>query len=411
MALEVLDARGVAERLERHEPRLPAEAHYEALHQLVHAVEGVVSWMLFNDLTRRDVGAFVETYREPLQTLRSGIEGMLPAAERRRFKRRTKQLGKLGFGAELAAEIASLDYLPSSVGVIEVSRRTGVGLEEAATRFYALGERLSLGWLRDGLAHLPTQGSWEKIAAVGLVMDLREAQRKLATAFIEARKQEDGLSAEGFLGAPPAPAGALRRGARGAQAPRSVDAGGRRGAGQAAGARRSARASTARSRARAEREAAPHGAARQAARTKARSRASSRAMPSSVARRRVPSRSQQPVPQRVVQPAGCHVLRSQPGLGAQRGEVDPFARAKPGQQALEHHPVGVEHVALGGRSLEPRADRRVAQARPEGPALRQVGGGGGAEPQVERAAPRAPGCDAPPRPGARSSRPRSARSP
>jgi len=199
MALEVLDARGVAERLERHEPRLPAEAHYEALHQLVHAVEGVVSWMLFNDLTRRDVGAFVGTYREPLHLLRNGIEGMLPAAERRRFKRRSKQLGKLGFGVELAAEIASLDYLPSSVGVIEVSRRTEVGLEEAATRFYALGERLSLGWLRDGLAHLPTQGSWEKIAAVGLVMDLREAQRKLATAFIEARKQEDGVSAEGFL--------------------------------------------------------------------------------------------------------------------------------------------------------------------------------------------------------------------
>jgi glutamate dehydrogenase len=199
MALEVLDARGVGERLERHQPRLPAEAHYEALHHLVHAVEGVVSWMLFNDLTRRNVGDFVEAYREPLQTLRNGIEGTLPSAERRRFKRRTKQLARLGFGAELAAEIASLDYLPTSVGIIEVSRQTEIGLEEAATRFYALGERLALGWLRDGLGQLPAQGTWETIAAVGLVMDLREAQRKLATAFIEARKREDGLSAESFL--------------------------------------------------------------------------------------------------------------------------------------------------------------------------------------------------------------------
>ncbi|HKI55595.1 MAG TPA: NAD-glutamate dehydrogenase [Trueperaceae bacterium] len=199
MALEVLDARGVAGRLERHDPGLPADAHYEALHQLVRAVEGVVSWMLFNDLTRRDVGDFVDTYRGPLQTLRSGIEGMLPTSERRRFRRRTKQLGGLGLEDDLASEIASLDYLPTSVGIIEVGRQTGVELEVAAKRFYALGERLALGWVRDGLGALPTEGSWEKIAAVGLVMDLREAQRLLATAFIEALKGDESLSAEGFL--------------------------------------------------------------------------------------------------------------------------------------------------------------------------------------------------------------------
>jgi len=199
MALEVLDARGVAGRLEEHRPALPAEAHYEALHLLVRAVEGVVSWMLFNDLTRRHVADFVDTYRDPLQALRSGIEGMLPGPERRRFKRRTKQLAALGFEADLASDTASLEYLPTGVGIIQVARQTGAELQEAARRFYALGERLSLGWVRDGLATLPAQGSWEKIAAVGLVMDLREAQRLLATGYIEARKHDDGLGAEAFL--------------------------------------------------------------------------------------------------------------------------------------------------------------------------------------------------------------------
>ncbi len=199
MAFEVLDARGVAQRLEEHQPALPAEAHYEALHQLVQSVEGVVSWMLFNDLTRREVADFVDTYRGPLQTLRSDIEAMLPGAERRRFRRRAKHFTSLSFEPALAAEVASLEYLPSSVGIIDVSRQTGVGLDEAAKRFYALGERLALGWLRDALTGLPGDGAWEKIAAVGLVMDLREAQRHLATGFIEARKGDGSLSAEGFL--------------------------------------------------------------------------------------------------------------------------------------------------------------------------------------------------------------------
>jgi glutamate dehydrogenase len=171
-------------------------------------VEGVVSWMLFNDLTRRDTGDFVGAYRGPLAKLRSGIEGFLPGPERRRFRTHVRRLVKLGFEDGSAGEIASLDYLPSSVGVIQVSRETGASLEEAATRFYALGERLALGWLRDGLGGLPTSGTWEKIAAVGLIMDLREAQRRLGVAYVQARKKDGSLSPDRFLGRHP---GLLRR--------------------------------------------------------------------------------------------------------------------------------------------------------------------------------------------------------
>ncbi len=208
MALEILDARELAGHVKEVGSTLPAHAEYEALHQLVRAVEGVVSWILFNDLAGTDTGAFVGAYRGPLAALRSGIEGFLPGPERRRFRARVKQLGKLGFGDATAGEIASMDYLPTSVGVIEVGRQTHTGLDEAALRFYALGERLGLGWLRDALGELSVAGTWEKIAAVGLVMDLREAQRRMAVAFIEARKQDAGLGAEGFLQRQP---GLLRR--------------------------------------------------------------------------------------------------------------------------------------------------------------------------------------------------------
>jgi glutamate dehydrogenase len=203
MALEILDVHALHHRLEALALELPAEPYYEALHHLVQSVEGVVSWMLFNDLAHREVSGFVNTYRGPLKTLRSGIEGFLPGAERRRFRARVRSLRKQGFPEELAPEVASFAYLPSSVGVIEVSRNTDLSLDEAATHFYALGERLALGWLRDRLATLPSEGSWEKIAAVGLVMDLREAQRQLATTYAQARKARGALTLEDFLGSFP----------------------------------------------------------------------------------------------------------------------------------------------------------------------------------------------------------------
>ena len=199
VALEVLDARAFAEHVEALESKVPMETTYDALTELVGAVEGVVSWMLFNDIGGGAFDQVVGTYRDPLRTLRGGLEGFLPAAERRRFRSSVKHLLKDGHDEATANEIASLEYLPASVGVIEVARRTGVDLERAATRFYALGERLSLGWMRDVLSQLPTTGAWEKMAVMGLVMDLRETQQRLTAAYVAALGEEPNLGLDVFL--------------------------------------------------------------------------------------------------------------------------------------------------------------------------------------------------------------------
>ena len=65
---------------------------------------------------------------------------------------------------------------------------TGTPLPEAARTFFDLGERLSLGWLRDELSDMPATGPWAKVALTDLVMDLRDVQQRLtATYFKEQR--------------------------------------------------------------------------------------------------------------------------------------------------------------------------------------------------------------------------------
>ena len=199
IALEILDVHDFLERIFELDQHLSSAAQYRALGELVGAVEGVVNWMLLNDLSEQQVGNFVDAYRAPLKGLRGGLEGFLPGTQKRRFRRSVTALTNVGFDEELASEIASFDYLPSSVGVIEVSRDTGVKLEEAAKRFYALGERLSLGWLRDHLTDLPADSKWDKIARGGLVMDLRQAQRDLARHYVTVLKENGAMNAEAFL--------------------------------------------------------------------------------------------------------------------------------------------------------------------------------------------------------------------
>jgi glutamate dehydrogenase len=199
VALEILDAQEFLDEMFALDRVVAAQAQYEALSELVEAVEGIVNWILLSDLTRTPISTFVAAYREPLGMLREGLHELLPASERRNYLRQRKRLEAEGFAEALASRISSLDYLPSSVGIIDVSRWTGVPLEDAARRFYALGERLSLGWLRDSLVRLPSASKWEKMALGGLVMELRRVQRDLSEAFVVAAGAEPGLKAEAFL--------------------------------------------------------------------------------------------------------------------------------------------------------------------------------------------------------------------
>src|SRR5690606_9492167 len=115
------------------------------------------------------------------------------------YKTVVRELVKAGHAEDKAVSIAGLEYMPAGIGVIEVARTTGVGLDEAAVHFYALGDRLALGALRDALVKLPTDDYWEKIAVTGTVMDLRAAQQNLTHAYLVALANEPRLTIDAFL--------------------------------------------------------------------------------------------------------------------------------------------------------------------------------------------------------------------
>jgi glutamate dehydrogenase len=198
VALELVDVKPFLEGVFALDGRVAAEVQYQALGELVRAVEGIVHWILLSDLSTIPISDFVATYREPLAALRTDFDALLPQRERALYEKRRDAAEAEGFSAELAAAVATFDYLPSAVGVIEVARTTGVPLEHAAKAFYSLGDRLALGWLRDTLAELPAEDKWEKIALGGLIMELRRAQRQLTVRYVEAKKGAE-LTPEAFL--------------------------------------------------------------------------------------------------------------------------------------------------------------------------------------------------------------------
>jgi glutamate dehydrogenase len=193
LALEVLDAPALLARVL--ESAAGAEAQYDQLDVFVRAVEEVVAWLLLGGVGVASVAAFVASYHTPLTALRRDLRGLLSEPEGERYVARQRALEEAGFAPKLAVELSSLPYLPSAMGVIDVARDTETPIDHAARRFYALGERLSLGLLRDTLAALRAQNKWEKIALSALVMELRQVQVGLSARYI----QSGALDPETFL--------------------------------------------------------------------------------------------------------------------------------------------------------------------------------------------------------------------
>ncbi|MBX3144333.1 MAG: NAD-glutamate dehydrogenase [Trueperaceae bacterium] len=210
MALELLGVRELAARVEsmgvsrgagETSEGVGTEGAYVALEAMSGAAAGVVGWLLNGDRDQLDLDLVISRYAPPLARLRQTLEDVLPTAEKRRLRTSIKGLTRHGLEDALASEVAGLAYLPVASGAVDVAARHQIALDEAAGVLFELGDRLSLGWLRDALLHLPPTTEWDAVATVGLVVDLRETQARLTDAYLTARAERGALSVEEFVDA------------------------------------------------------------------------------------------------------------------------------------------------------------------------------------------------------------------
>lgn len=179
-ALEIVDAKVFLRRLAEFDNKVSADSFYYVLNGMVKALENVVNWMLLTDADLSSISKFIESYRERLTELREGLFNILPPQQVKRLTSLEKRFEDMGFGKEFSRYVASLDYVPSGIGIVDNARIAQVPLGEAARRYYLVGEKLRIAWLREKLRSVETLDKWSTIANVGLIMDLRQVQLRLS---------------------------------------------------------------------------------------------------------------------------------------------------------------------------------------------------------------------------------------
>jgi glutamate dehydrogenase len=198
IAFELLEVQTLQQEIFALDNLIAASTQYAVLHELVKTVEGCVAWLLTQPIT--SVKDIVTRYQEGLASLRDSLSKVLSPTEKKNFDQQKKTYLKQQLPKALASRLAGLEYLPSSLGVIVVSQATSSSLESTAKVFFEIGEALSLGYVRDGLAAFKSSTKWEKIALNSLILELRNVQATLTQRYIEARKQDKTLEVQAFLG-------------------------------------------------------------------------------------------------------------------------------------------------------------------------------------------------------------------
>jgi glutamate dehydrogenase len=192
-ALEIVDAYEFVRDITKLDNVVNAEHQYEALGRLAAAVENVVAWMLLTDVDLSSLTQFISAYRAPLRELRGQLDSVLPEKQKERFSRLRSEAESKGFPAQFSKVLASLEWVPSGLGVIDTSRKAEISLAEAATRYFSLGERFSLSWVRNTLKALQVSDKWQQIALEGLAVELRQVQLQLVLSNQEFPRVDGGL--------------------------------------------------------------------------------------------------------------------------------------------------------------------------------------------------------------------------
>ena len=179
-ALEIADAKTFLKKLAEYDSTVSSESFYYVLQGMVRALETVVNWILLTDADLSSISNFIESYRERLKELREGLFKILPPEQVERLTGLEKRFEAMGFPKDFSRYVASLDYVPSGIGIVDNARMADVPLGEAARRYYLVGEKLRIAWLREQLRGVEAKDKWANIANVGLIMDLRQVQLRLS---------------------------------------------------------------------------------------------------------------------------------------------------------------------------------------------------------------------------------------
>ena len=176
-ARDVFEVRDVWAEIEALDNEMPAATQTLLQLQTRVLLEHATLWFLEYAGSKLDIGDCVAGFRAGVAALAAELESLLPEAVGERVARRADGYRSRGVPEALARRVASMIEMASACDVVRIAADHGLATDAVARLYFAVGEYLSLGWLRDQAEALSVAGYWQKLAVAAVVQELYDHQR------------------------------------------------------------------------------------------------------------------------------------------------------------------------------------------------------------------------------------------
>jgi glutamate dehydrogenase len=200
IAREVFQMRELWRAIESLDNRVAAETQYAMMYQTARQLRHMTYWFLAHHPNMLDIDKSVSGLTPGVAKLAEHLEEVLCGSELKHYRENVERLKEDRVPESIAVRIAGLTPMHSALDIVETSQQVGVDVLYAAHTYFALGERLTLDWIREQIESLAIDGHWQAVARGTLRDNLYNLQRSLAGKVLARGNSKDPVDAiDGWL--------------------------------------------------------------------------------------------------------------------------------------------------------------------------------------------------------------------
>ena len=184
VAVELFDAEKIWVEIEKLDFTIKPNQQIEGALIVWNQIRQAVRWILNKFGHGFDIVTVINELKQDISNYRKNIVKVLPQKDVKALNNRVSQLIKHNYPESLANQIACSEFSLAALDVVEIANNTNTSVVNAATTFFALGEKLNLLWLRDMIEKLVVIGPWHAHARGVLRDELFEHHNSLTQTII-----------------------------------------------------------------------------------------------------------------------------------------------------------------------------------------------------------------------------------
>jgi len=182
----------VWQEIESLDNRVPAQSQTKMFLIINRMMDYIVLWFLTQAKVPEKLAVAIDYYCDAVERLAAWLTNT-PSAISAISENTQKELTSQGVPPALAFRMSIMPYLSLAPDLARLAERSDCAIEQAATVFFGLGQRLSLSWLRERVQSLSGPDTpWQRDAVTALLEDILTSQRLLTAQVMSAALPKQG---------------------------------------------------------------------------------------------------------------------------------------------------------------------------------------------------------------------------